>query len=119
MPDRSNTCFGRTGSPLNEYRYRGDAEKHARFLRTEHGTEFVPYQCGRCGLWHLSPAERQTPSRPCSFCRDHNGHAKDLYASENAAKKRAEIIFRERGIRLKVYRCPSQTGWHLSSGQFK
>jgi len=119
MPDRSSTCFGRTGAPLNEYRYRGDAERHARILRTEHGTEFVPYQCGHCNLWHLSPAERQTPSRPCNFCRDQNGHAKDLYLSEHAAKKRAGIIFRERGIRLKVYPCPSQTGWHLSSGPLR
>ena len=42
------------------------------------------------------------------------GKHKELYETEEAAKTRAEIIEEEQGIKLKVYKCPSQDGWHLT-----
>lgn len=114
MFNKSSTCYGRTGQPLNEYTCRGDAANHARYLRQEHNTEFVPYRCGVCGFWHLSPSERFTPSRECNICRDSQGRPKDLFLTREDASRRSQIIMQERGVYLEVYRCPAQPGWHLT-----
>jgi predicted RNA-binding Zn-ribbon protein involved in translation (DUF1610 family) len=108
MPDKSNTCFGSNGKPLSVYYSEHEAKEGAYHVKTQYRLNLSPYQCSRCGLWHLSPAERQTPSRDCIAC------GKRLYESKAAAQKRAGIIEDEQEIRLKVYRCPHQNGWHLS-----
>ena len=114
MKFKSESCFGRTGDSLNAYDRESEAAEHARYLKRERGSSMVPYRCERCDFWHLSPADRQTSSSVCGFCRDRNGSSKDLYATKRDAERRAEINKSERGIDLAVYKCPHQPGWHLT-----
>lgn len=99
---------------MNAYDLESEAAEHARYLKVERGSEMVPYECGRCGFWHLSPAERQTSSTVCGFCRDRSGNSKDLYATKADAERRAEINRLEKSVNLNVYKCPHQKGWHLT-----
>ncbi len=109
MNPKSKTCVGKaTGRPLTEFRSGPEARQAAEYENAIGGGDvaFVPYECGTCGKWHLSPAGRQTPSAPCVYC------GKDLYATRDAAQRRADISRRERGVKLSVYPCGD--GWHLT-----
>jgi endogenous inhibitor of DNA gyrase (YacG/DUF329 family) len=110
----SLTCRGRNGRPVKEYLTLADAQSAADYVKTRHKNNMIPYQCARCGRWHLSPASRHTPSQTCA-CIDHNGKAKESYQTEADAKKRAAIIYREKGVSLSVYPCPLGNGYHLTS----
>ncbi|MBN2789121.1 MAG: hypothetical protein JXR69_02915 [Candidatus Delongbacteria bacterium] len=114
MGAKSSTCFSRKGKPLTEYFTELEAEDSASFIRQEHNNNMVPYRCEKCGLWHLAPSDRQTPSRKCRFCTDSKGKPKELYFSKDDAQRRAEILFKEQGVRLKVYECPENDGFHLT-----
>ncbi len=114
MKFKSETCFGHNGASLNAYDERFEAAENARYLKQQHGSSMVPYECERCGFWHLSPSERQTSSTVCGFCTDRIGNRKDLYLTKPDALRRAEINMREKGISLNVYKCPHQNGWHLT-----
>ncbi|MDR2728288.1 MAG: hypothetical protein LBB56_04085 [Chitinispirillales bacterium] len=105
---KSASCFGRDGKPLSVYYSESEANEGAYHVKSHYRLNLSPYQCSRCGFWHLSPSSRQTPSRDCIAC------GKRLYESKEGAQKRAGIIENEQGIRLKIYRCPHQNGWHLS-----
>ena len=102
---------------MNSYDHKGEASEHAAYIRHERGSSMVPYECAKCGFWHLSPADRQTKSTVCGFCRDRNGNNKDLYRTKPDAERRAEINRIEKGVTLNVYKCPHQDGWHLTSRQ--
>lgn len=99
---------------MNAYDQKSEAAEHARYLRKERGSAMVPYECERCGFWHLSPVERQTSSTVCAVCTDRNGVPKDLYRTKKDASRRAEINRNEKGVALNVYECPHQKGWHLT-----
>ena len=114
---KSETCFGKTGASLNSYDLETEAAEHARYLKNERGSSMVPYGCRRCGFWHLSPADRQTTSTVCAFCRDASGNSKDLYATKGDAERRAEINRAEKSVELAVYKCPHQNGWHLTKNR--
>jgi len=118
MRFKSESCFGRTGASLNAYDEKSEATEHARYLKQERGSVMVPYECGRCGSWHLSPQERQTSSTVCGFCRDRSGGSKDLYATKRDTERRSEITRSEKGIELAVYECPYQKGWHLTKERY-
>ncbi|MDR0307768.1 MAG: hypothetical protein LBI42_13155 [Chitinispirillales bacterium] len=105
---KSSSCFGSNGKPLSVYYSESEADEGAYHVRSEYRLNLSPYQCSRCGYWHLSPGSRQTPSTDCAFC------VKKLYETKAAAEKRAKIIEDEQGTALKVYRCPHQNGWHLT-----
>ena len=111
---KSTTCFKKDGEPLSYYDSEYEANKGASHVRYKYNLDLSPYQCSKCGYWHLSPKNRQTPSKECIYCTDSNGKHKELYETEEAAKLRAEIIEEEQGIKLKVYKCPEQEGWHLT-----
>lgn len=49
----------------------------------------------------------------CS-CTDSKGQPKDLYASEEFAKKETNKLTAQKRVKLKVYPCPDHCGWHLS-----
>ncbi|WP_309498360.1 hypothetical protein [Sulfurovum sp.] len=51
----------------------------------------------------------------CS-CTNNQGQAKDLYASEESAQKKATVFIGQKKLELKVYVCPSGCGWHLTKG---
>ena len=114
MPFKSEKCFKKNGEPLSTYFSEYEAIDGAEHVKAEYGIDLLPYRCSKCKLWHLSPKDRQTPSKVCVYCKDSNGHSKELYETQSSAQKRAEIIKKEQRISLKIYKCPHQDGWHLT-----
>lgn len=49
----------------------------------------------------------------CS-CTDSTGQPKDLYNSEASAQNEGHILAAHKRVKLKVYPCPDNYGWHLS-----
>ena len=116
-PRKSATCKGKkTAGPLTEYDSEREALEGADHANRKYGRDLVPYQCDRCGLWHLSPKERQTPSSKCAYCTGTDGKPKDSYRSREEAQRRADILYREQGVALDVYGCEHGNGWHLTRG---
>ena len=89
---------------LKDYESEYEAQEAIEYVKRQYGNEQVSYKCSRCGYWHLSPKERQTPNH-ISYCLDSNGKTKQGYPTYEATKRRAEIIFDEKGIELFVYHC--------------
>ena len=115
MGIKSSTCkSSKTGRPLTEYETEHEARQSAKYLNKQYNTKFIAYPCDKCGKWHLSPKNRHTPNSKCYLCAGSNGSAKALYETENSAQKRAKIIQKEQGVKLNVYRCPYNDGWHLT-----
>ncbi|MDA3884119.1 MAG: hypothetical protein PF638_00830 [Candidatus Delongbacteria bacterium] len=114
MGAKSSSCFSRNGKPLTEYYTEMDALDSAAYIESQLNREMIPYCCEKCGLWHLAPSDRQTPSKKCMYCKDSKGSHKELYFKRIDAIRRAEIIFKEKGIKLKVYECPEEDGYHLT-----
>jgi hypothetical protein len=112
---KSSTCFNKNGEPLTVYSSMEEAERSALYEKINHNMEFVPYKC-KCGGYHLSPKDRQTTCITCSFCIDRDGKSKKLYKTYEDALRRAGFIYKERGIRLNVYPCHYQSGYHLTKG---
>lgn len=104
----------RTGEPLKSYQYHSAAQHGADHAKIYYGHSMVPYQCDRCDYWHLCPEERHTPSETCSYCTSSAGKPKQLYATYEAAKKRADCLWQENRVKLDVYECRYQFGWHLT-----
>jgi hypothetical protein len=111
---KSATCFGHNGQPISEYASRREALEAAEYANTTYRKKLVPYECDRCGQWHLSPIERQTPSSIRCKCLDRYGMPKALYDTKDGATKRARILSKEKGLGLTVYQCPHSQGFHLS-----
>jgi len=115
MVIKSETCIGKTsGKPLTEYPSKQEAQEGADHARSRYGHKLVPYQCDTCGLWHLAPENRQTPSTKCPVCTGADGKPKDSYRSQSEAQRRADILRREQGAELRVYACEHKHGWHLT-----
>lgn len=115
MSFKSETCVGTTsGKPLTEYDDETEAREGAEHAKGRFGRDLVPYACDTCGKWHLSPANRQTPSSKCPMCRGANGQAKESYRNEAEALRRASILRGEQGADLRVYPCEHGHGWHLT-----
>tara|TARA_Y100001934_G_C11583417_1_gene419915 strand:+ start:126 stop:488 length:363 start_codon:yes stop_codon:yes gene_type:complete len=115
MSLKSETCVGKaTGKPLTEYDSLYDAEEGADYANRTYKQNLVPYECETCGKWHLAPKSRQTPSILCPFCKGTNGLAKHAYRSQGEAKRRADILWKEQGVSLKVYQCDYSDTWHLT-----
>ncbi len=113
----NNPCTSKqTGKLLAVYDSEYEARQGADYANSAYGNDLVPYQCRSCGRWHLSPKSRQTLSSKCPDCTDRSGRRKDLYATREDAERRADILCRERGVSLGVYRCPYHDGWHLTKG---
>jgi len=116
MSVKSSTCFKKNGEPLSTYFSEYEANEGASNANDQYGLDLSPYNCSTCGNWHLSPKDRQTQNKVCAYCTDSNGSHKALYNTFEGASNRAEFIKKERGIILKVYKCPYQNGWHLTKG---
>ncbi|MBA5760945.1 hypothetical protein H2O73_01220 [Vibrio sp. 404] len=116
---KSETCFGKMyGQPLSEYYTEEDAQSAAEYSREHFGNDLTPYNCAKCGLWHLSPRYRQTPSKKCHCCTGRDGLSKDAYRSKREARQRADIIYLEHGISLRAYKCKYGSGWHLTKSDY-
>ncbi|MBU0552127.1 hypothetical protein KKF91_09515 [Myxococcota bacterium] len=115
MYPKSPTCVGQVSKRhLNEYRSLEEAQRHAAYLAEQGRGKMQPYVCERCGHWHLSPANRATPSKACPVCKGADGAPKDAYEREQDAARRARLSHKERGVSLTVYPCPAGYGWHLT-----
>ena len=99
----------RTGKVIISYQTKAEAMYEAKRQKEKYKQDFEPYQCNDCSFWHLSPSSRSTPSKYCSSC------SKQLYLSQESANKRKNIIFKEQNKSLKIYKCPYNNGWHLTS----
>jgi hypothetical protein len=118
MKIKSSSCFSKlNGTPLTAFEYEFEAEDGANHARFKHGNKLSPYKCKKCGWWHLSPKQRQTPSTQCNDCIDSNGDSKALYNSYESAEKRADILYKEQGVSLRAYECPHNNGWHLTKSR--
>ena len=117
MSRKSDTCVGKkTGRPLTEYDSLEEAQDGADHANATYKQDLTSYQCDVCGLWHLSPKDRQTPSTKCRFCTGADGREKDAYRSQKEAQRRTDILKQEQGVALKVYKCEYSDAWHLTRG---
>lgn len=106
--------MGKNSGPLTEYPTQSDALAAAAYVEQTHGSQMVSYQCQRCRLWHLAKAERHTPSHTCGACVGSDHQPKQSYRTAAEAERRAKILEREQGVRLRSYACPHGDGWHLT-----
>jgi len=106
-PLKNAACYSRQGKELSSFYSEGEAWGAAEASKA-HGLNLIPYECTKCGYWHLSPKSRQTPSSECGFC------GKQLYETKAAAEKRAKILGMENGVKLYIYKCPCFNGYHLT-----
>lgn len=111
---KSKTCQTKTGKFLSEYEIEADAWSAAEYEGKLRNIDLVPYLCSKCSRWHLSPKNRITPSRKCSYCSGRDRKPKESYRSKADAARRAEIIHQETGQSLKMYECKRGEGWHLT-----
>ncbi|MBT3602837.1 MAG: hypothetical protein HOE48_24005 [Candidatus Latescibacteria bacterium] len=115
MSQKSQTCFGtKSAKPLTEYDSKQEAQQGANHANKMYQQNLVPYQCDKCGQWHLALGNRQTPSKPCHRCTGTDGKFKEAYQSREDAQKRANILQEEQGVTLGVYACEHGNGWHLT-----
>lgn len=116
---KSETCFSKmSGHPLSEYYTEEDAKNAAEYSKENYDNDLTPYNCTKCGLWHLSPRNRLTPTKKCDRCTGRDGLHKDSYRSKREAQLRAEIIYEEHGISLRAYKCKYRSGWHLTKEDY-
>jgi hypothetical protein len=111
---KSNTCFKKDGQPLTVFFSEYEAQEGADYANSTYDNNLSPYQCKKCDGFHLSPANRQTPSTQCSRCKGADGAPKNLYETEQGAQRRAIILYTERNTNLYAYPCPYHKGWHLT-----
>ena len=117
MTNKSQTCIGKTsGKPLTEYASEREARDGADYVHKKYGRQLVPYPCDTRGLWHIAPANRQTPSTKCPVCTGADGKPKDAYRNAREAQRRADILRSEQGAELRIYACEHGHGWHLTKG---
>ena len=109
----SPTCKKKDNTPLKSYYSEEEAYRAVEYVRKKYNDEQVIYSCSKCGFYHLSHKNRQTPCH-ISNCLDSNGKQKQAYETKEAAEKRAEIIFNEKNIKLKVYKCDDCKYYHLT-----
>ncbi|MCY0965164.1 hypothetical protein [Parathalassolituus penaei] len=110
----SAPCTTRNGKLRSCYPSEEDARNAADYAQDAYGNAMVPYLCDRCNHWHLCPQDRYTPSATCHYCTDGNGRPKQLYLTYESAQKRAHLRYQEDGVRLNVYECCHNRGWHLT-----
>ncbi len=106
---KSPTCRGKIGDrPLTEYDEEWEAKEAAHEFGLDTRQEMVHYRCPKCDRWHIAPKSRQTPSKDCISCD------KQSYPTKKDAERRSRITKSERGIRLRVYKCPHGNGYHTT-----
>ena len=114
---KSETCVSKSGNPLSEYRNYSEAQESANYQFTQTGISFTPYECQKCGKFHLKPTEFYCEKAHSSCtCTDHNGNRKDTYVTREDAEKMVNIRGKD-GVQLFVYQCPSGCGFHLTSSR--
>ena len=108
-----SACKKQDGSKLKAYKTEAEANEAILYIKKRYGTEQVKYKCPKCGCWHLSPKDRQTPNHK-SNCLDSTGKPKQAYPTKESAETRAKIILKEQGKKLYVYKCDKCGEYHLT-----
>lgn len=77
--------------------------------------ESIPYQCEKCGYWHLAPtSSKLNVQRNACSCLDSNRRHKALYLTREDAEKQRMKSEAEQHISLKIYSCNEGKGFHLT-----
>jgi hypothetical protein len=113
----SDICKKKDGTSLKSYESEFEADETISYVKSRYGNDQVKYKCSKCGCWHLSPKERQTPNHK-SNCLDSQGKIKQAYSTRESAETRAKIIYEEKGKRLFVYKCDLCGEFHLTHTQY-
>ena len=50
------------------------------------------------------------------FCTNANNEFKDLYHTQKEANRSINLLYKNQRIKLKLYPCPYNCGWHLTKG---
>lgn len=115
---KSKTCFRSfDDKPRAEYRSRILAARGVIEARRNYGHELQPYECRKCGWWHIGPpgfSARGSRPELCAYCTSAADEAKYCYST----RAEAETVAAERESRgaetLDVYPCEHGCGWHLT-----
>lgn len=103
--------MSRSGNPLSEYESYDNALESASYV----DKNLVPYQCEKCGRYHLKPKEfYYEKSKGVCSCRAHDGSLKLSYKTYEDAQKMVNIRANA-GVTLNIYKCPEGNGYHLTS----
>jgi hypothetical protein len=114
---KSPTCRTSKGQPRSTFNSCEAAAQSAQYEAKNRGATLEPYKCDDCGLWHLAPPGRNTPSHTSESCVGRDGRPKEIYDTEEGARKRSRILLKEKGVELYSYHCERCDGWHLTSQQ--
>lgn len=109
----SYRCRKKDGTPLKSYETAQEADEAIRYVKKKYGNVQVKYKCPNCGMYHLSPVDRATPNKS-SLCLDSKGNPKQAYNTRESAERRAQIILKEKGVKLSVYKCFMCGEYHLT-----
>ena len=106
------------GKEINGFSDEEEAKSSCQYMQTQFKKEFYVYFCNDCKLYHISPKDRQTRSFK-SECLDSSGKPKQSYLTEKEAISRRDIILKEQGKKLFVYKCNQCNYFHLTHKDFK
>ena len=101
------------GKQINGFSTKPEAQSSCDYMTKQFKKEFTVYYCENCKMFHISPKERETKCY-LSECLDSNGQPKQSYLTEKEANTRRDIIFKEKGKKLNVYKCSNCGKFHLT-----
>ena len=104
-----------TGKPLMSHYTQAHANEEVARVATFHKKLMHCYQCERCRHWHLAPGSAYEQPRECGTCQGRDGLFKHLYETESDAEQAICRLETTRYVRLRVYECPYEPGFHLTS----
>ena len=106
------------GKLINGFTTEEEANSSCQYMKKEFKKDFYVYFCENCKMYHISPKDRQTKNFK-SECLDSSGKTKQSYLTEKDAITRRDIILKEQGKQLYVYKCDKCNYYHLTHKDFK
>ena len=106
------------GKEINGFTTENEANSSCQYMKNQFKKDFYVYFCNDCKMYHISPKDRQTRSFT-SECIDSSGKPKQSYLTEKEAITRKDILFKEQGKTLYVYKCDQCNYYHLTHKDFK
>ena len=106
------------GKEINGFTTEEEANSSCKYMINQFKKDFYVYFCNDCKMYHISPKDRQTRSFK-SECLDSSGKPKQSYLTEKEAITRRDIILKEQGKKLFVYKCEQCNYFHLTHKDFQ
>ena len=106
------------GKEINGFTTEEEANSSCKYMISQFKKDFYVYFCNDCKMYHISPKDRQTRSFK-SECLDSSGKPKQSYLTEKEAITRRDIILKEQGKKLFVYKCEQCNYFHLTHKDFQ